>query len=217
MEVYVDLETAKKLKQNGFNIPCYMCYDLLTIPDKLRDNFGYLNHNKHEDLVSAPTLAVVHRWIRETYNHYIQVLEMSSNGSGWGFKIHKIHSLMSGCFYGNYDSYEQALENGINSFLDKYLKQLIKVGDINIKNEYMITLSGKYALIDYICPNCDHSMYSGKNKHIIGFAQSDFGVVKIIECPECHKTFYSPMSEDDYKDFLNNIENGTQKHFNKYN
>lgn len=215
MEVYVNLETAKKLKQSGFNIPCHMCYDLLTIPDKLRDNFGYSNHNKHGDLISAPTLAVVHRWIRETYNHYIQVLEMSSNGGGWGFKIHKINSLMSGYFYSNYDSYEQALENGINMFLDKCLKQLIKINNIDIETEYMITLSGEYTFFDYICPNCDHAVYTSKYKHIIGFSYTDYGIVKVIECPECHTTYYSPMSEDEYTEFLKSIEEGTQKHFVK--
>ena len=72
-EQFVTLETAKLLKENGFDWPTYMAYDNFGIEGKIYDSFGYHNHNKHDDLISCPSQSVAMKWLREVKHIFIGV------------------------------------------------------------------------------------------------------------------------------------------------
>ena len=84
-----------------------------------------------------------------------------------------------------------------------------------IAKEYKIPLTGYYNVSVYECKNCDNNMIDELYDHIIGFADSNIGIMKVIECPKCFEKFYSHADEIDYWHFLHEIERGKQKHFNK--
>lgn len=72
-EQFVTLETAKLLKEKGFDWPTYMVYDNFGIEGRIYDNFGYYNHNKHDDLISCPSQSVAMKWLREVKNLFIGI------------------------------------------------------------------------------------------------------------------------------------------------
>jgi C4-type Zn-finger protein len=84
-----------------------------------------------------------------------------------------------------------------------------------IAKEYKIPLTGYYNVLVYECRNCDNNMLDELYDNIIGFADSNIGIVKIIECPKCFEKFYSHTDAYDYYYFLKEIERGKQKHFDK--
>ena len=83
----------------------------------------------------------------------------------------------------------------------------------DIAKEYKIPLTGYYNVLVYECRNCDNNMLDELYDNIIGFADSNIGIVKIIECPKCFEKFYSHTDVYDYYYFLKEIERGKQKHF----
>jgi len=84
-----------------------------------------------------------------------------------------------------------------------------------IAKEYKIPLAGYYNVSVYECKNCDNSMLDDLYDNIIGFADSNIGIVKIIECSKCFEKFYSHADAYDYYYFLKEIKLGKQKHFDK--
>lgn len=70
-EDYVSFETAKLLKEKGFDIPCrehyYQYGELSPYPTEY-------NWNGEEDYYSCPTLQIVMKWLREVKNYYIQAM-----------------------------------------------------------------------------------------------------------------------------------------------
>lgn len=91
-EDYVSFETAKLLKEKGFDGLCTAYYDCFTT-----DNFHCGNEptdfngidTKIRDIVAAPTLQMTMKWLREIHNITIGVLfqknriyyEVSKNGN----------------------------------------------------------------------------------------------------------------------------------------
>lgn len=85
----------------------------------------------------------------------------------------------------------------------------------DVAKEYKIPLTGYYNVSVYECKNCDNSMLDDLYDNIIGFADSNIGIVKIIECSKCFEKFYSHVDAYDYYYFLKEIKMGKQKHFDK--
>lgn len=81
-EDYVSFETAKLLKEKGFNEPCLMCY---TYEEKL-GNYGHYESCKNSDVFSltAPTLQMAMKWLRKEKNWYIQV-SIQNDGTYMGY------------------------------------------------------------------------------------------------------------------------------------
>lgn len=79
--------------------------------------------------------------------------------------------------------------------------------------KYKIPLVGKYNLLVYECPFCGHSVLDELHDNIIGFADSPYGFVKIIECPKCFEKYYSHADWSDLRAFHWSIKRGEQKHF----
>ena len=76
-EDYVSFETAKLLKEKGFDWDCKQVYDLVRpqscADGKMYDNFPDENPNAYDELVSAPTLQMTMKWLREVHHLFIGV------------------------------------------------------------------------------------------------------------------------------------------------
>ena len=82
-EDYVSFETAKLLKEKGFNEPCRLYYDKyhgyvpIFVEDSKLTEYGYkeLVRNDQDSIsdfiASAPSLYVVMKWLREVHNQII--------------------------------------------------------------------------------------------------------------------------------------------------
>lgn len=71
-EDYVSFETAKLLKEKGFDEPCYDFYD----SDGIQHHCGTREPVVSDGTVSiaAPSLALTMKWLREKHHYYIQVM-----------------------------------------------------------------------------------------------------------------------------------------------
>lgn len=116
-EDYVSLEVAKLLKEKGFNELCYTAYD------KDGRSFNYkeirLNWNGEYDWAySRPTLYHAQKWLRLNKNIHVCV---DVNASGWYYVLSKSDNGTYVCDSdengpndgGCWDTYEEALDNGI--------------------------------------------------------------------------------------------------------
>lgn len=93
-EDYVSFETAKLLKEKGFNGLCTAYYDCFTA-----DNFhcGYepTDFNsidtKIRNIVAAPTLQMAMKWVQETFNIIIiPNYEYECDSTPWCYKVFKL-------------------------------------------------------------------------------------------------------------------------------
>ena len=124
-EQFVSFETAKLLKEAGFDVPCRGVY--------VTDRIGYYefreNDNKKtaDDLwwntrdgfqyeYLAPTLALAARWLREVH-HYAVCVWFTIDYNKWFYAYGDTESMAFDEEYSIsdfiYDSYEQALEAGL--------------------------------------------------------------------------------------------------------
>lgn len=116
-EDYVSLGVAKLLKEKGFNELCYTAYD------KDGRSFNYreirLNWNGEYDWAySQPTLYHAQKWLRLNKNIHVCV---DVNASGWYYVLSKSDNGTYVCDSdengpndgGCWDTYEEALDNGI--------------------------------------------------------------------------------------------------------
>jgi len=132
-EDYVSFETAKHLKENGFDAEC----DYLYVDGKLvRAQGGACNWNRGETLFtdyknecSAPSLQMVMKWLRETYNINPVPYALSL---GWAFDIFDLSDRdITGCkkLYSMdfpsksevYRTYEEACEGAIKYCLENLI------------------------------------------------------------------------------------------------
>lgn len=116
-EEFVTLETAKLLKEKGFNEHCIFAYadeDLQLI--KMNSRNSYLD--KIGEGYSAPTQSFAQKWLREVKNLHIEIYR---NACGYGYIIVKANNstwmedddAKGPNDGGNWDTYEEALEAGI--------------------------------------------------------------------------------------------------------
>lgn len=134
-ESYVSLETARLLKEAGFDWECshWLSNDgSLWITDRETNNLSPENKKR---FIHCPSLDVAQRWLREVKYCYLDVMVESDvdddgNITFDGFTayyvfIGKPHGLADsdGVIYGNFDTYESALEVGIKKALEIILKK----------------------------------------------------------------------------------------------
>ena len=73
-EDYVSCNIAKLLKEKGFDENCAALYHLRT-GEIIQQGVGYVfNNSQWENFVSAPTLQMAMKWLREVHHYYIQVM-----------------------------------------------------------------------------------------------------------------------------------------------
>ena len=126
---YVTEDVAKTLREKGFNekcrgyfyngVFCFSCF-----------HNEYNKTTSTDSLVSAPSLAQAARWLREEHNIHVDVglaEDFLNDADGnvceerifWAFDIYTIDSLHHFDVEDNreYDSYEEALNEGIKEVL----------------------------------------------------------------------------------------------------
>ena len=118
-EEFVTLETAKLLKEKGFN---EYCKNVIDIDNILRVTLYRTNSNLPKQCFSLPTQSLAQRWLRETKNLHIEIYR---SAVGYGYAIVKADN---GTWQedddskgtndgGLWDTYEEALEAGIREAL----------------------------------------------------------------------------------------------------
>ena len=80
---YVSFETARLLKEAGFDWPCEKWFELKgCTPVEWGADAG-CNWNVSEDDFSRPTLSLAAKWLREVKNIHIQIY--CTSNSDWGY------------------------------------------------------------------------------------------------------------------------------------
>lgn len=119
-EELITLETAKLLKEKGFN---EYCKDIIREDNgRMMQSVFRTNKDLPKGAYSLPTQSIAAKWIRETKNLHISIIR---NSCGYGYDICKADNgthITDGIFDGpndggQWDTYEEALEVGIQEAL----------------------------------------------------------------------------------------------------
>ena len=122
-EELVTLETAKQLRKKGFNEYCKNVIDINNIP---RETLYRINDDLPKQCFSQPTQSIAQKWLREIRGVYVYVEPVI--GKRWklsfcDFNVPTEESdwmeneINKGNGYKVYDTYEEALEAGIQEAL----------------------------------------------------------------------------------------------------
>lgn len=117
-ESYVSFETAKLLKEAGFDAPCYAQYSERGVqwdasyPENFNaDDWGY----------SCPTQALAARWLREA-RHYVIYAWLAIEEKKWFYAYGYTDDMFLTYDYAIsdaiYDTYEEAMEAGLKNCLE---------------------------------------------------------------------------------------------------
>jgi hypothetical protein len=118
-EELVTLETAKMLKEKGFN---EYCKNVISDKGLMMETIFRTSKDLPKSFYSCPMQSIAQKWIRETKNLHISIIR---NACGYGYDIckadngtHIINDLSDGPNDGgNWDAYEEALEAGLQEAL----------------------------------------------------------------------------------------------------
>ena len=116
-EDYVSFETAKLLKERGFDESTIMRYD--SNGEISSDGrYGHYNSLKKFDFISAPTLQMAMKWLRDIHGLFIHI-DVIREASCWLADIQDIKGDVSIYSVENeFPNYEQACEAAIKYCLD---------------------------------------------------------------------------------------------------
>jgi len=138
-EDYVNFETAKLLKEKGFDLPCHATYDTAVTGGKPKfSEYEVLNYfpygmknsdDKYSMVISAPTLQMAIKWLRKEHNLAIST---SVTVDGWRSGVSRIKldgegyvvDIIDGIDGGNIpncDTYEEACEAAIRYCLENLI------------------------------------------------------------------------------------------------
>ena len=111
-EDYVSFDTAKLLKEKGFNEYTAMVYN---------QNGSFMPNGAIEDtyqtFYSAPTLQMAMKWLREVYK---QSINLWYDGDIWSSEIYRAVE-KEFCLVGHFQSYEEACEAAIKYCLENLI------------------------------------------------------------------------------------------------
>lgn len=118
-EELVTLETAKMLKEKGFN---EYCKNVISDKGLMMETIFRTSKDLPKSFHSCPMQSIAQKWIRETKNLHISIIR---NACGYGYDICKADNgthITDGIFKGpndggQWDTYEEALEVGIQEAL----------------------------------------------------------------------------------------------------
>lgn len=128
-EDYVSFETAKLLKENGFDWDCKQVYDLVRpqscADGKMYDNFPDKNPNAYDELVSAPTLQMAMKWLREEKDVQIEIpivgTETWESPTKWMYGFRCQTKEVIDRRNADFSSYEEACEAAIKYCLENLI------------------------------------------------------------------------------------------------
>ena len=120
-EDFVPLEVAKLLKEKGFNEYCgayyHLNWDDMTEEEcfEIASDHDFKNGN-NEYRVGAPTLYEAQKWLREEHNIHIRIDCWGEND--WCYILYEftkgsVHKVVNYSYQCYYNSYEDALKDGI--------------------------------------------------------------------------------------------------------
>ena len=112
-EEYVSFETAKLAKEKGFDIPTR--YGFSERRSLVRVDTSD-NWNQDKELYSRPTQSLLARWLRGKYSKNVYVV--MSITEKYIFWVQDIHSLVKVKTTDLYDTYEEAMEAGLQEALN---------------------------------------------------------------------------------------------------
>jgi len=72
-EDYVSFETAKLLKEKGFDENCAALYDLRNGEFREKQTGYVFNNSQWDNFITAPTLQMAKKWVRKVYNLFIEI------------------------------------------------------------------------------------------------------------------------------------------------
>ena len=135
IEDYVSFETAKLLKEKGFDGDTASCYILEDsthhiMSDKVVQSEYYESQdsNEHGHLIQAPTLQMAIKWLREEYKIMITIIpqEVNVGVDRMCYAIYRItedlyQPLYNGKVGNLVDSYEEAVEAAIKYCLENLI------------------------------------------------------------------------------------------------
>lgn len=119
---FAPFELAVKLKEKGFNEPCYGYYHCNGGNDSFElcgnGDRDFLN-SKNKYRIAAPTISQVLKWLRNTQNLHVETYPC---GLGmWKFLVTNITTLEERALCDKYTSSEQAAIAGISYVLDNLI------------------------------------------------------------------------------------------------
>ncbi|QOR58294.1 hypothetical protein [uncultured phage cr106_1] len=137
-EVLVSLETAKLLKEKGFNVPCRYCHCKEVqggdwkIKDYIEEKKGTIYESESDTEVnwnsniytfvpfySAPTQSLAQKWLRDVHKLIINVIAKDDNI--WTYTTGSMEGFINiDGDYEDYPTYEEALETALQETL-KYI------------------------------------------------------------------------------------------------
>ena len=127
-EEYVSFETAKLLKEKGFNEYCPLWYDLNRSSEGpfFYKHIGWYGHNSYDyngkEIISAPTQQMAMRWLREECNIIINVWYSNPN---WAAQYLEVRTQTGrpefALIVENYKTYEETCESAIKYCLENLI------------------------------------------------------------------------------------------------
>lgn len=128
-EQYVSFDTAKMLKDAGFDGMAHKYYYRPRLSGKMEERFAMSprNLNKEPRCISLPTQALAARWLREVHGIIVDVTFCPpKQDKNWKFFIGEIEDMI---WEGDYDSsneryttYEEAMEDALRQALRRIIK-----------------------------------------------------------------------------------------------
>lgn len=124
-EDYVSFETAKLLKEKGFNdVPVYTYY--LSYGGFYMSPMAVTNKKLYaQGHIAAPTLQMAMKWLREVHNLEIYPYhDMFQENNKWWYGIEKFTKGCSNCQYEEepiYSTYEEACEAAVKYCLENLI------------------------------------------------------------------------------------------------
>ena len=125
-EQFVSFDTAKLLKEAGFDVPCFNQY---TERGTIWHCDCPENFNKSQCVTSCPTQALAARWLRETHGIHVSsniFMDFANDADGktidewnfWSYDLFDNSGRIIEESDDRYDSYEEALEAGLKHCLE---------------------------------------------------------------------------------------------------
>jgi hypothetical protein len=123
-EDYISFETAKLMKEKGFDVYVRSFYekDKYRTKEEFSTNNALWNYNISSFRYSAPTLQMAIKWLRETFEIHCQV-DCPIGASNWLYGIRDLNEdeWLTLRDMGDYDSYEEACEAAIKYCLENLI------------------------------------------------------------------------------------------------